>query len=39
MKEEKIISQIDINHYMIDEDLLNLVVPGDLVTTEEGFMK
>lgn len=39
MKEEKILSQIDVNHYMIDEDSLNLVVPGDLITSEEGFMK
>ena len=31
--------QIDVSHYMIDEDTLNLVVPGDLITSEEGFMK
>ncbi len=24
---------------MIDEDTMNLVVPGDLITSEEGFMK
>jgi hypothetical protein len=39
MKEQKILTQIDVNHYMIDEDTMNLVVPGDLITTEEGFMK
>jgi hypothetical protein len=39
MKEQKILAQININHYMIDEDTMNLVVPGDLITSEEGFMK
>lgn len=39
MKEEKILAQIDVNHYMIDEETMNLVVPGDLITSEEGFMK
>lgn len=24
---------------MIDEDLLNIVIPGDLITAEEGYMK
>ena len=24
---------------MIDEDTMNLVMPGDLITSEEGFMK
>jgi hypothetical protein len=28
-----------VNHYMIDEDSMNLVVPGDVITSEEGFMK
>ena len=39
MKEEKILAQIDVNHYMIDEETMNLVVPGDLITSEEGLMK
>jgi hypothetical protein len=39
MEEAKLIERIEISHYMIDEDSLNLVVPGDLITSEEGFMK
>lgn len=39
MDGEKIITQIDISHYMIDEEAINLVIPGDLITLEEGFMK
>lgn len=34
MKDQKILAQIDVNHYMIDEDTMNLVVPGDLITSE-----
>lgn len=39
MQEQRLIERIEISHYMIDEDTLNLVVPGDLITSEEGFMK
>lgn len=39
MQEARLIKRIEISHYMIDEDTLNLVVPGDLITSEEGFMK
>lgn len=39
MEDGKIASQIDISHYMIDEEAINLVIPGDLITPEEGFMK
>lgn len=39
MKEQTILKQIDVNHYMIDEDSMNLVIPGDVITSEEGFMK
>jgi hypothetical protein len=39
MEEQKLSQLIDISHYMIDEETLNLVVPGDLITSEEGFIK
>jgi hypothetical protein len=39
MQEQKLTSLIDISHYMIQEDSLNLVVPGDLITSEQGFIK
>ena len=39
MQETKIAKQIDISHYMIDEEEINLVVPGDLIVSEEGFIK
>lgn len=32
--QDRIIEKIDISHYVIDEDLLNIVVPGDLITAE-----
>jgi hypothetical protein len=32
MQEDKLFKQIDVSHYMIDEETLNLVVPGDLIT-------
>lgn len=39
MDTQRIVSQIDLSHYMIDEEAINLVVPGDMITHEEGFMK
>lgn len=32
-------SNIDTSHYMIDEEAMSLVVPGDMITQEEGYMK
>lgn len=39
MEGEKLIGSIDIGHYMVDEESINLVAPGDLITQEEGYMK
>lgn len=39
MDNDKMINTIDISHYMIDEESMNLVIPGDLITSEEGFMQ
>ena len=38
-EDQRLVQKIDISHYMIDEDSLNLVTPGDLITSEEGFIK
>lgn len=32
MDNDKLINTIDISHYMIDEDSMNLVLPGNLIT-------
>ena len=37
--QERIIDRIDTRHYMIDDETLNLVIPGDLITAQEGFMR
>lgn len=39
MDHDKLINTIDISHYMIDEDAINLVIPGDKITAEEGYMQ
>ena len=39
MQSLKLSNNIDISHYMIDQNNLNLVVPGDLIISEEGFIK
>jgi hypothetical protein len=34
MQQERLTDRVQTSHYMIDEDTLNLVVPGDLITAE-----
>jgi len=34
-----IVNQIDISHYNLSHENLNIVLPGDLITAEEGYMK
>jgi hypothetical protein len=34
MLERRLIGQVNVAHYMLDPDALNLVVPGDLITSE-----
>ena len=39
LMQERILDQISPKHYMIDDESLNLVIPGDTVTSQEGFMR
>ena len=39
MDHDKLVNTIDISHYMIDEEAINLVIPGDKITAEEGYMQ
>ncbi len=33
MNSDKLINTIDTNHFMIDEESINLVIPGDIITS------
>ena len=39
MQKGKLQDSINLNSYMLDPTSLNLVLPGDLITSESGFMK
>lgn len=39
MNVDKIISKINMNQFMIDEDSKHLVLPGEPIISEEDYMK